>query len=298
MKKIITFALASIMTLASSIMVFAEAEPIAAITNAYTFEKAERSEATVDKFNNPFKDGGNDAVSIQYTVTIPASPSFLSGYDTVMTFGTKDDGFVYVCNELVGMNNSGFVDFWPSGELGKLVYPGKGESYTVNLVFSADGVAFYRDGELQPGSNVSAANADGNVGERTGQDILDSLNTEEFLYIGENNTSYWATQDMVLSNIVFFKGDQVAPYTLTGAEAKATRPGETATEEATTKKPVSGGEGVVEVTTAPEETTTATANANEEESKMLKMVMIIVVVVIVAAIGVSAMVIMTSKRRR
>lgn len=301
MKKIMTFALASVMTLASSMMVLADAEPIAAITNTYSFEGAKRSEGTVDMYNNPFKDGGNDVVSIQYTVTIPEKPTWLTGYDTVMTFGSSADGMVYVCNELVGANaNSAYIDYWPSGTLGTLVYPGAGQTYTVNVVFSSEGVAFYKDGEAQAGSNTPVADTAGNMGTLTGTDLIELLNTEEILYIGDNNTSYWAVQDMILSNIIFFKGDQTTPYTLNGSEAKAVRYG-VEEEETTEGKKDSQSEsqvGVIENTTAPETTTSADPNQGEEESQMLTVVMVIVVVVVILAIGVSAVVIMGSKRRR
>lgn len=302
MKKLITFALASVMALASSMLVLADAEPIAAITNTYTFENALQNENTVDQFHNPFKDGGYDTVSIQYTVSIPTNPKYFSGYDTVMTFGTKTDGLVYICNELVGMNDGGFADYWPSGTRGVLAYPGKGQSYTVNLVFSSEGVAFYCDGEMMPGSNISAENTDGTVGDRTGTDLVNSLNLEDYLYIGDNLTSYWAAQDMVLSNIVFFKGDQTTPYTLTGAEPQVVRVGSEPQEEeeTTTKKKNSSSSeiGVEENTTTEAPVQAVDPDEGEEESQMLTMVMIIVIVVVVLALGVSAMVIMSSKRRR
>lgn len=290
MKKIFTLMFAAAMTVASATMTFADdGEPIAAITNAYTFEGAEQSEAVVDKWANPFKNLGLDKATIQYTVTIPNNPRYFTGYDTVMTFGNKNAGFLYICNELVGMNKGGFVDYWPSGETGKQAYPGKGETYTVNLVFSSEGVAFYVNGEQKPGSNTPAPNGDGAVGELGGADMLAVLNTESTLYFGDDGTiSYWAEQDMTLTNIIFFKGEVTTPYTLQGNEPKPSRlneSGEVVTEETTqaaTQVPVN-------TTTAPLPTDSTDNNAT--------LIMVLVVVIIVVVIGVAAMVILSQKRR-
>lgn len=288
MKKIITMACAVVMTLTSSIMAFAaDAEPIAAISTAYTFENADRSEASIDTFANPFKNLGLDVATVQYTVTIDATASFLSGYDTVMTFGTSDRGMLYICNELVGMNKGGFVDFWPSGTTGTMTYPGKGETYTVDLVFSSEGVAFYLNGEKQAGSNSPALNADGEIGTLGGTDMLNFLNTEDTLNIGDNNTSFWATQDMVLSNIVFFKGEVTSPYILTGSEAKPARIGEEG--ETVTQAP--------ETTTVAEQAQTQAPIIIQENNSDMTMIMILVVVIVVVVIGVAAMVILSQKRR-
>jgi hypothetical protein len=289
MKKLMTFALAAAMTMASSIIAFAD-DPIAVIPNTYTFENAEQSDAVVDKWENPFHNGGYDTVTVQYTATISSSPKYLTGYDTVMTFGSQGS-FVYVCNELVGMNNGQFVDYWPSGTPGTLVYPGRGETYTVNLVFSADGVAFYLNGELQAGSNVAAVDADGNAGTATAQDILDILNTQDTLYIGDNGSiSYWAEQDMVLSNIAFFNGAVTTPYAFTGSETKANHissSGEVETQATTQAKEESTGidtsKDQVEISEAPQTNTT--------------MIIVIVVVVIVIVLGVAAFVILSQRRR-
>lgn len=293
MKKLFTMAFAMAMTVASaSLAVADDAEPIAAITNAYTFENAYQDESVVDKWVNPFKNLGLDTATIQYTVTIPSAPKYLTGYDTVMTFGTKNAGFLYICNELVGMNSGGsFVDYWPSGTTGKMVYPGRGSSYTVNLVFAQEGVSFYVDGELQPGSNISAANGDGEAGTLTGADMLNMLNTQSTLYFGDDTTiSYWAEQDMTLTNIVFFKGAVTTPYTLQGTESKPARVGQNGEEvtEATTQAP----------TEAPTvSTTVAPASVDEGSGDSITLIMIVVVVVIVAVIGVAAMVILSQKRR-
>lgn len=290
MKKIVMIMLVAAMTIASSIFAFADdGEPIAAITYPYVFTGAEQSEEVMDTWANPFKNKGLDVASIQYTVSIPANPKFLTGYDSVMTFGNQSKGLLYICNELVGMNSGGFVDYWPSGKTGVAVYPGKGKSYTVNLVFSAEGVAFYVDGKRQEGSNVSAANIDGQMGTLSGKDMLDFLNTESELHIGDDgNTSYWAEQDMTLTDIIFFKGEVTTPYTLTGTEPKAARVGE-------------DGEVVTEDTTqAPttEEKEVAAPVVTTESSEMnITIIMIIVVVVIVAVVGVAAMVILSQKRR-
>lgn len=286
MKKIITLALAAAMTIASAVVAFAD-EPIAAIDTTYTFENAQQNDTSVDKFANPFKNLGLDSATIQYTVTIPSNPKYLTGYDTVMTFGDKSSGFIYICNELVGMNNGGFVDYWPSGTTATMVYPGKGETYTVNLVFSGDGVAFYVNGEQMPGSNVSAGNADGTVGTLTGTDMLSFLNSESVLYIGANNTSYWAPQDMTLSNIVFFKGAVTTPYTVTGDEPKVGRIDENG--EVQTEAPTQKSDNDNQQTVAP--------NIIVEEGGNMTVIMVIVVVVVVVVLGVAAAVILTQKRR-
>lgn len=246
------------------------------------------------KWANPFKNLGLDKATIQYTVTIPAQPKYLTGYDTVMTFGTKNTGFLYICNELVGMNSGGFVDYWPSGQTASLCYPGRGETYTVNLVFSQDGVAFYVNGEQKPGSNTSAANNDGEVGVLTGADMMNLLNTESVLYFGDDTTiSYWAEQDMTLTNIIFFKGEVTSPYTLQGTEPKAARVND-------------AGEAVTEATKATQSETQAQAQTNNTattamqenaDNNNITLIMIIVIVVIVAVIGVAAMVILSQKRR-
>ena len=291
MKKIMALMFAAAMVFASASLAFADdGEPIAAITNTYTFEGAQQSESVVDKWANPFKNKGLDKASIQYTVTIPNDPKYLTGYDTVMTFGSQSNGLLYVRNELVGMNKGGFVDYWPSGTTGKLAYPGKGETYTVNLVFSADGVAFYLNGEAQAGSNISAANTGGDVGTLTGQDMLNMLNTESTLYIGDDKTiSFWAEQDMILSNLVLFKGEVTAPYTLTGSEPKALRlneEGEAVTEEATQA-----------TTQQQSQNQTAAPVIIQENGNDTTLIMVLVVVIIVAVIGVAAVVILSQKRR-
>lgn len=295
MKKILTLMCAFVMIMASATIAFADdGEPIAAITNAYTFEGANQDASVVDKWANPFKNLGLDKATIQYTVTIPAQPKYLTGYDTVMTFGTKNTGFLYICNELVGMNSGGFVDYWPSGQTASLCYPGRGETYTVNLVFSQDGVAFYVNGEQKPGSNTPAANNDGEVGVLTGADMMNLLNTESVLYFGDDTTiSYWAEQDMTLTNIIFFKGEVTSPYTLQGTEPKAARVND-------------AGEAVTEATKATQSETQAQAQTNNTattamqenaDNNNITLIMIIVIVVIVAVIGVAAMVILSQKRR-
>lgn len=100
MKKILTLMCAFVMIMASATIAFADnGEPIAAITNAYTFEGANQDASVVDKWANPFKNLGLDKATIQYTVTIPAQPKYLTGYDTVMTFGTKaQDFYISVTN--------------------------------------------------------------------------------------------------------------------------------------------------------------------------------------------------------
>jgi hypothetical protein len=207
-----------------------------------------------------------------------------------MTFGSQGN-FVYVCNELVGMNNGQFVDYWPSGTPGTLAYPGRGETYTVNLVFSADGVAFYLNGEVQAGSNVAAVDADGNAGTGTAQDILDTLNNQDTLYIGDNGSiSYWAEQDMVLSNIAFFNGAVTTPYTFTGEETKATHI--SASGEAETEAPTEAKETSTGIDTSNTEAPTIV-----EKSSNTTMIIIIVVVVIVVVLGVAAVVILSQRRR-
>src|SRR5699024_1374662 len=112
-------------------------------------------------------------------------------------------------------------------------------------------------------------NADGDAGTLTGTDMLNFLNTEDTLNIGENNTSYWAEQDMVLSNIVFFDGEVTSPYTLTGSEAKPGKIGES-------------GEVVTEATTVAADSTNAQATQPQvivqENSSDMTMIMILVVV--------------------
>lgn len=290
MKKILTFALAAAMTIASSVIAFA-AEPIGAITNVYTFEGEDRSGKNCDTYVNPFKDAGLDVASLQYTVTISEDPKYLSGYDTVLTFGSSNDGFVYVCNELVGINKGGFADFWPAGEVGKMVYPGKGQNYTVNLVFTNDGVAFYLNGEKQPGSNVPMANAEGTPSDKTGADILALLNSEKTLYIGDKKTSYWATQNMTLTNIVFFNGEVTSPYTLTGDEPAVSHLSEDGKEE--TEAPTNEK--------ADKDSSNDTNNSKvevvEQGGSNTTIIIVIVIVVIVAVLGVAGFVIFSQRRR-
>ncbi len=289
MKKLVTFALAATMTIASSVIAFG-AEPIAVIPNTYTFEKALQDDSVVDKWENPFQNKGYDVMTVQYTTQIPSNPSYLTGYDTVMTFGMKSN-ILYICNELVGINDGGpFIDFWPSGETGTLVYPGKGESYTVNLVFSKDGVAFYLNGQKQAGSNTPAQNAEGSTGTLTGQDMVDFINKTDTIYIGDNkNISFWAEQDQVLSNIVFFEGEVTTPYELTGSETSAVHidaNGEKETEEQTTKEPATGVD-----------TSKDTLVIKEGKTTNSTMIIVIVIVVIVIVFGVAAVVILSQKRR-
>lgn len=289
MKKMITFALAAVMTVASAVLAFAD-EPIGAITTPYTFEGEDRSGANSDEYVNPFKNKGLDVATVQYTVTIPENPKYLTGYDTVMTFGNTSTGFVYVCNELVGINTGSFVDYWPSGSAGIMVYPGKGETYTVNLVFSKDGVAFYLNGEKQAGSNVASADAAGTTGTLTGTDIMNQLNKADSLYIGDANTSYWAAQNMTLTNVVFFNGEVTSPYTLTGSETEVLHAG----QEATTTKAAEDNkkESSVDSSTAGNVTIVENSGSNTT------LIMVVVIVVIVAVIGVAAFVIISGSKRR
>lgn len=288
MKKIITFACAAVMTVASSVLAFAD-EPIGVITTPYTFEGEDRSGANYDAYENPFKNKGMDVATIQYTVTIPENPKYLTGYDTVMTFGSSNTGFIYVCNELVGINTGGFVDYWPSGTPGTMVYPGKGQTYTVNLVISADGVAFYLNGELQPGSNVAATNAEGVAGTLTGSDMINWLNKESALFIGDKNTSYWAAQNMTLMNVAFFTSEVTSPYTFTGNEPEVVREGQ---KQTTTAAKDDKKDNSLENSSA------GSVTIVENEGTNTTLIMVIVIVVIVIVIGVAVVVIISGNKRR
>lgn len=132
------------------------------------------------------------------------------------------------------------------------------------------------------------------MGVLTGADMMNLLNTESELYFGDDTTiSYWAEQDMTLTNIIFFKGEVTSPYTLQGTEPKAARVND-------------AGEAVTEATKATQSETQAQAQTNNTattamqenaDNNNITLIMIIVIVVIVAVIGVAAMVILSQKRR-
>lgn len=269
-KKLLTLGMALAMSF-MTITAYA-AEPVATGAGPYEFAGGADTQEG-EAIANPFKGKNLDAVTVEYTCTIAETPTYLTGYDTVLTFGEKTGAFIYICNELVGFNaNDGvadnYYDFWPSGQAAVMAYPGAGETYTVQVVFDSKGVHTYLNGDpVNTGKNT------GGSAEITS--IMEVFNTVDTIHIGSNGTSYWAPQDMTLKDVKFYEGDASA-----GTQVSETRP-------ETTK-------GVAMINNNAEGLL-ATEEEEDESSNLLPIIVIACVAVVVIA---GVVVVITKKKKR
>lgn len=271
-KKILTVLAAATMMTAMAFSAMA-ADPVATVDGSYTFTGGTNDQEGTS-LDNPFKGKDLTEATVQYTYTIAETPTYLSGYDAVMTFGESTAApFVYISNELVGENDgTNFVDFWPSGTGGTLAYPGAGETYTVNVVFTSTAVEFYLNG-------VKQENAATTGGTLTAADILTTLNTVDTVHIGSNGTSYWAPQDGTVENVKFFDTAVTEPV------------GVDTTVEDTTEADTTEAD-----TTEADTTTKATTTADDAEDEDGMSPVVIAVIAVVAVVVVGGVVVATKKK--